>query len=805
MDTVLREIRQGARFLAKSRGFTLVAAATLALGIGANTAIFSVINALLLRPLPYPDSGALVMVWSDNRTQGWDRDLTSYPNYQDWKQYSELVGPMAAFTGSRLALTQEGEPEQIPGAQVSSAFFSVMGVEPRLGRGFAPEEEQKAFSNVIVLGHELWNRRFGGDPSLVGRTIPIRGEKYVVVGVMPPGFDFPAGAQAWVPLAPSRMDSEERRFLWLQVVGRLKPGAHLAKAQAEMKVIGDRLERLHPLTNAGLGINLVPLHEDLVGNVRPALLLLFAAVFCVLLIACSNVANLLLARGAARSHEVAVRAALGASRRQIVRQHLIESVLLGLLGGGLGVLLASWGVPLLVTLIPPDMPRVAEITVDGPVLAFAAFASLITGLLFGLLPALRAAKLDPSTVLKDGKPTTAGGLRRGWTRQTLVSAEIAVALVLLIGTGLLAKSILQLQSVNPGFRTEGILAAQLLLPAAKYPNPAQMSDFYAGLVERVRTLPGVQQAAVASTVLDGEGSRSDSFTVEGQPPVNPEERIEVTVDTVTPGFFSTLGIPLVQGRDFGTEDNPQSVPVVIVNAAFARRFLPEGNPVGKRIKYGGPQTPDPWMQIVGVVGDVHRSGLDQEVRPATYRPHSQAPFPFLTLVVRTDGEPMKLANSIRDQVWTLDRGQPINRVASLDEMLGGQSAQRRFNTLLLALMSALALVLAAVGTYGVVSYLVGQGRHEIGVRLALGAQSTEIFRLILGYGLRLASAGVVTGLVLAVVLTRWMGSQLFAVSTLDPVVFLGVSAVLLAIAVFASYLPARKAMQVDPVVTLRSS
>lgn len=804
METLFRELRHGARSLLKNPGFAVVAVTALALGIGANTAIFSVVNALLLRPLPYPGADSLVMIWIDNRAQGWDRDLTSYPNYLDWKQYSTSIGPMAAFTGTRLAFTEEGQPEQVPGAQVSADFFSVLGVQPQYGRVFAPEEEQRAYSSVIILGNGLWKRRFGGDPKIVGRAIDVRGARYVVAGIMPPGFEFPAGAQAWVPLAPDRLDAMERRFLWLQVIGRLKPGVQLSRAQGEMDAVAHRLELLHPLTNADFGINLVPLHEDVVGDVRPALLLLFAAVFCVLLIACSNVANLLLARGAARSREVAIRSALGAGRRQILRQHLVESLLLGLVGGAAGLLLAAAGVRVLVALSPPGMPRVNEIAIDGPVLAFALVASLLTGLLFGLWPALRAARLDPSAVLKEGNPAGAGGgMRRGWTRQVLVSVEIAIALTLLIGTGLLARSILKLQSVDPGFRPEGVLAVQLTLPVAKYPMPSQMSDFYGQLVERARSLPDVRSAAVASTVLDGEGSRSDSFTIEGRPPVNSGERIEATVDTVTPDLFSTLGIPLLSGRDFSGQDNPQSVPVVIVNEAMAERFFPGESPVGKRMKYGGPHTPDPWMEIVGVVGNVHRSGLEQEVRPATYRPHTQNPFPFLTLVLRTDADPMRLANPVRDQVWMIDRGQPINRVAPLDEILGEQNAQRRFNVLLLGLMAGLALVLAAVGTYGVVSYLVGQSTREIGIRLALGAERSEIIRLILAYGLRLAGLGVAAGLVMSGILTRWISSQLYAVSTLDPLVFVGVSLLLLAIAALASYLPARHAVRVDPVEALR--
>lgn len=803
MEILAKQLRQGARALVRSPGFSLAAIVVLAIGIGANTVVFSAVNGILLRTLPYPEAERLVSLWVDNRAQGLRRDLTSFPDFEDWRTMSRTIAPMAAAARVRLTLgSGEGEPEQIMGAEVSHELFTVLGTAPALGRTFAPEEERRGYENVVILSHDLWMRRFGGDPSILNQFIDLKGSRYGVVGIMPRGFQFPEDAEVWVPLAPSPMDRQERRFLWLEVIGRLEPGVSLAQAREEMAAIAYRLQLLHPLTNADQGITVEPLSERVAAQIRPTLLLLQAAVALVLLIACSNVANLMLARGAGRLKEVAICSALGAGRGRVLRQYLVESFLLALAGGAVGVLLAFWTLKALKAWSPVEIPQVESLGLDPEVLVFALGLSLVTGVLFGLLPALRLSGGGSPDLLKEGGGRSGVGFAGSRLRQALVVSEIAVALLLLVAAGLLVRTIQRLGQADPGFEPEGIVTLQLQLPPSRYQSPLAVAGFAQDLVERTEALPGVSSAASVSTLLGSEGSRSDRFTLYDQPPADSDEVVEVGVDSVTPGLFSTLGVPLVAGRDFTAEDNLYSPPVVIINQAMAKRYWPGESPVGKRFKFGGIRTPDPWMEIVGVVGDLKRSILDPEVRPTAYRPYAQDPFPVLNLVARTRPDAGPLAEELRAQVWSLDSTQPIIRITTAEELLAEQWADRRLRTLLLAVLSLVALLLAVIGTYGLTAYLVSRQTHDIGIRMALGAEGQAVLAPILRQGLRLALLGVGIGLVAAAVVTRFMRSLLFGVSSLDPLVYVTVALLLLAAAALASYLPARRATRLDPVEAL---
>ncbi len=803
MHSFWQDLRYGARTLLKNPGFTLIAVVTLALGIGANTAIFSVVNGVLLSALPYPQAEQLMMVWLDNRRQGIRDDITSYPNFQDWRSQNKTFQGMAGVRTLNVNLTGVGEPEQISAATVSVDFFSLIGVNPAQGRGFTAEEEQPGKDKVVVLSHGLWQRRFGGDAGILNRTISLNGETHTVVGVMPPGFQFPREVELWGPLAPGERTRAARGSFWLPVMGRLKPGVTQAQAQADMDLIGRQLEQQYPDINTGYGVNVVPLIEQTVGNIRRSLLVLLGAVAFVLLIACANVANLLLARGAARQREIAVRAALGAGRWRLARQLLTESALLAIVGGALGVLLAWWGLQLLLDLNPANIPRLENIRLDGAALGFTLGVSLLTGLIFGLVPALQTSQQELGETLKEGGRSGSGAPRAQRIRSAFIVAEVALTLALLIGAGLLIRSFWRLQEVNPGFRTDHLLALRLSLPRTKYPEGAQVVSFYQRLQERLSALPGVESASATSGILLPKLANSGTFTIENKPQDPQEQRLELPVDAAQPNYFQTMGVQLLSGRAFTDQDARDKPRVAIVNETFVNRYLPNEDPVGRRFTFGDDGANAQWITIVGVARDTKRQGLDAPIRIESWLPHAQAPSRSMQVVLRTTGDPLALSQATREAVWSLDRDLPIPRIESLEQIMADHVAQRRLNMLLLALFALVALVLAAVGIYGVMSYVVTQRTHEIGVRVALGAQTRDVLRLVVGQGMALALAGVVIGLVATFALTRLMASLLFGVSATDPITFAAIAALLIGVALVACWIPARRAAKVDPMVALR--
>ncbi len=803
MQTLWQDLRYGARMLLKNPAFTAVAVIALALGIGANTAIFSVVNGVLLRPLPYPQPEQLAMVWLDNRRQNIRDDITSYPNFLDWRDKNHTFQGMSGVRNLTVNLTGVGEPEELRGASVAANFFQLIGVNPAQGRGFTAEEEQLGKDKVVILSNGLWRRRFGGDAGILNKTISLNGEQYTVIGFMPPGFQFPSKAELWTPLAPNERLRAARGAFWLPVVGRLKPGVTRAQAQADMDVIGKQLEQDYPNINAGYGVNVVPLHEQLVGNIRRTLWVLLGAVGFVLLIACANVANLLLARAAARQREVAVRSALGAGRWRIIRQLLTESVLLSVVGGALGVLLAWWGLEMLLKLSPANLPRLDNIHLDARVLGFTLGLSLLTGLLFGLAPALHTSQLELGETLKEGGRSGSGSRRTQRVRNAFIVAEIALTLALLIGAGLLMRSFWHLQQVSPGFRTDHLLTLQLSLPRTKYPEGAQAVAFYQQLQERLAALPGVESASAVSKIMMPRVTNSSNFTIENRPQDPRAQQLELPIDITQPNFFQTMGIQLLRGRTFTPQDARGQPDVAIVNETFVKRYFPNEDPLGKRFTFGDSNNNPQWISIVGVVHDTKRQGLDEPVRMESWLPHAQNPSRSMQVVVRTKSDPLALAGVVREAVWALDRDLPIPKLETMEQVLSESVAQRRLSMLLLSIFATVALLLAAVGIYGVMSYVITQRTNEIGIRVALGAQAADVLKLIMGQGMKLTLLGVGLGLVATLLLTRLMVSLLFGVSATDPLTFAGVALLLIVVALLACWIPAWRATKVDPMVALR--
>ncbi|MGH9834557.1 MAG: ABC transporter permease [Blastocatellia bacterium] len=802
MQTLWQDLRYGARMLSKNPGFALVAVIALALGIGANTAIFSVVNGVLLRPLPYPQPEQLAMVWLDNRRQNIREDITSYPNFVDWRDQNKTFQGMAAVRNINVSLTGAGEPEELRGATVSANFFQLMGVAPAQGRGFTIDEEQPGKDKVVVLSYGLWQRRFGGDPGILNQTISLSGEPHTVIGIMPPSFAFPSKVAIWGPLAPNERARAARGSFWLPVIGRFKPGVTRQQAQADMNVIGGQLERQYPDINAGYGVNVVPLHEQIVGDLKPALLVLLGAVAFVLLIACANVANLLLARAAVRQREVAIRSALGAGRWRIVRQMLTESVLLSVIGGALGLLLAVWGVAALLKLGPADLPRLDNVRLDWRVLVFTLGLSLLTGLIFGLMPALQTSQTDVGETLKEGGRSGTGGRRAQFVRSGFIVAEIALTLALLIGAGLLIRSFWRLQQVNPGFNPDRLLTLTVRLPRTKYPEGAQVAAFYQQLQERLAALPGAQSVSATSSIMMPKVTNSSGFTIEGRPPDPREQSQELPFEAALPNYFETMGVTLAQGRQFTAQDGRGAPEVAIVNETFVKLYFPNNDPLGKRFTFGSADDNPQWITIAGVVRDTKRQGLDAPIRMESWMPHAQMPARRMEMVVRTTGDPLALIRSTRDAVWSLDKDLPIPAMETMEQRLSESVAQRRLNMLLLCLFAAVALVLAAVGIYGVMSYAVTQRTHEIGIRVALGAQVGDVLRMILRQGMKLAIIGEIIGLAGAFALTRLMAGLLFGVSATDPLTFVAIALLLTGVALLACWIPARRAAKVDPMVAL---
>jgi len=815
MGNLWHDLRYGARMLFKNKGFAAVAIIALALGIGANTAIFSVVNAVLLRPLPFKSSERLVALRQTSTQRKDDLDFASYPNFTDWRTQNKVFEQLAVFRNINRTLTGADQPVRLQSSIVSANLFQLLGATPGLGRAFLPEEDMPgANSYAVILSHGLWQRRFGSDPKVLGRNLTLSGKSYTIVGVMPDGFQFPVQAEPtelWItvaldaetPVGGGLPNTAQRGVGIYQVIGRLKPNVTLEQAQTEMNLIARNLETQYPNTNTHQGVKIIPQLELLVGKIRTALLILFGAVGFVLLISCANVANLLLARATTRHKEMAIRAALGASRWRVVRQLLTESVLLGLAGGALGLLLAMWGTDLLIALSPKGLPRLNEIGLDGRVLGFTMFVSLLTGAIFGLAPALHASKLDLTESLKEGGRSGATGARGNRVRNLLIVSEVALALMLLIGAGLLARSFLRLQRANPGFNAEHVLALKISLPSAKYSEP-QEAMFFKQLLARVKTLPGVADAGIVWPLPLGGDQMEISFEV-AERPVAEGERPSSEYRSISPDYFHTMSIPLLKGRDFTTRDDMNAPGVVIVNETLARQIFPGEDPIGKRIKPGISVGKDQAVmrEIVGVVGDVKHQSLSSEAGAEVYVPHAQVPFSGMALVARTAVDPQSLAATMRNEVSKLDKDIPVYNIRTLDDYLAASVAQPRFNTLLLGIFAGVALFLTMIGLYGVISYSVTQRTHEIGIRVALGAQTSDVLKLVVKQGMALALIGVGVGLLAALALTRVLASLLYGVSATDPVTFGGVSLLLVAVALLACLVPARRAMKVDPMIALR--
>jgi putative ABC transport system permease protein len=800
MGTFLQDIRYGARMLLKAPSFTAVAIITLALGVGANAAIFSVVNAVLLRPLPFAEPDRLMMI-RETKLPQFPEFSCSPGNFLDWQKQNTVFERMVAIGTGSFNLIDGGEPERLMGMRVSDGFLTTLGVQPALGRDFLAEEDQPGHNFVVILSHGLWQRRFGADPNIVNRAITLNGQSYTVVGVMPPSFRYGGGTiELWTPIAFTAQQAQQHGSHYLQTIARLKPGVTVEQARAEMSGIADRLGQQYPDADAGWNVIVMPMLQYAVRSIKLALLVLLGAVGFVLLIACANVANLLLARAASRQKEVAIRTALGASRWRIIRQLLTESLLLSLLGGAVGLLFAVWGKDLLLALAPQDLPRVSEASLDRWVLAFTAGITLLTGLSFGLVPALQSSRPNLNETLKDaGRGSTEGG-RRHLIRSTLVVLEVATALVLLVGAGLLIKSFLRLQHVDPGFNPDNALMVKIALPQKKYTTPAQGGAFYKQLLEKVAVLPGVETVG-AACVLPLDDDFVLGFDIQGRPPYAPGDEPSTNYYSVSPDYFKAMGIPLLRGRLFNDRDNKDTPRVAIISETMAKKYFPDEDPIGKRINVTmGPTT---YREIVGIVGDVKHYGLDRDTPPETYEPYMQQPLSFMSLVVRTSAEPTGLSAAIRSEVLSIDKEQPVSSIKPLTDLVSASMAQQRFAMLLLGVFAAVAMLLAVIGIYGVMSYSVTQRVHEIGIRMALGASSRDVLRLIVGHGLRLTLLGIVVGLVAAFLLTRLMSTLLFAVSATDLTTFIVFSASLSAVAMVACLVPARRALKVDPMVALR--
>ncbi|HEX8073336.1 MAG TPA: ABC transporter permease [Pyrinomonadaceae bacterium] len=796
MGTLWQDLHYAVRMLAKHPGFTAAAVLTLALGIGANTAIFSVVNAVLLRPLPYAEPGRLVTMRSNQ----------SLPDLEDIKAQSQSFAALGGAVKQALDYTGEGEPLQVQAQLVNADLFDALGVPARLGRTITPDEDKVGGARVVVLSHGFWQRRFGGDPGVLGRQMPLSGNSYTVVGVMPPEFNaLGADVDLWGAVrVVNPVAAQFRGVHFLRTFLRLKPGVTIEEAQAEMAAIDQRLEQQYPDENKGRRRRLVGLQEYVVGDTKPALLVLFGAVGLVLLVAAANFSNLLLARAATRRSELAIRAALGAGRGRIARQLVTESVLLALCGGVAGLVLAMWGIDLLVALKPASLPLTQEVRIDAWVLAFTFGVALLTGLLFGLVPAFGASRLDVNAALKEGGRSMAGGTVRQRVRSLLVVSELALALMLLVGAGLLIKGFWRLRSVAPGFETEGLLTMRVELPEARYKEIPTQTQFRRELLERLNAQPGVEAAMVSELPLSGD-FLTHNFVIEGRPAVATGEEPELQVRSVGGDYFRTMRIPLRQGRDLTTQDREGAPGVGLVNESFVRQYFNGANPVGARIRWAR-QQPVQWLTIVGVVADVKQFGLDQPEEPAFYYSYMQSEQPWkrwMYLVVRGPAEPAALAQQVKAQVWALDRQLPVTKVKPMTEVLATSIAAWRFNMTLMGVFAGAALLLAAVGIYGVVSFAVTQRTHEIGVRVALGAQGRDVLRLVMSQGLKLTLVGVGLGLFGAFAATRLMTSLLYGVGATDPATFVFIAALLALVALLACLLPARRATKVDPMVALR--
>jgi predicted permease len=823
METLLQDLRFAGRTLLKRPAFTVIAILTLALGIGANTAIFSVVDSVLLAPLPFSNPERLTIIWASYpelaRKVGFPDKLPVSPaTFYDWKAAGAFE-KMAMFTSDRVSLTGQGEPEQLGAVDISGELFQVLGTPALVGRTLLPEDDDKGKRTAVLLSHDLWQRRFGGDRGVVGRSVLIDGMPLTVVGVMPPGFSFPRGGEmphgfgfaarpdVWLPMALSPQQRQNRGNRGNLAVGLLKPGVTIAEAQAEMSAIAGRVGKAFPDSDGGWRNRVEPLRQELVGDVRPALLILLAAVGLVLLIACVNVANLLLAQAAARQKEIAVRTALGAGRGRMVRQLLTESFLLSILGGGLGLLLAHWGLRLFTVWIPDDVPVAREIALDPRILFFTLAVTLLTGALAGLVPAFQMTRPDLAESLREGTRAGSGSSRSGRTRSALVIVETALAVLLVVGAGLLIRSFARLTAVDPGFHAKGTLALQVILPESKYPEKAKRWAFASSVLERLRALPGVTAAGVVSNVPLSGDENIEGLVFEGRPrPRSTDDTPLADFRQASPGYFEAMGIPKVRGRLFALADTADAPRVAVIDQTLARVYWPGEDPVGKRFRFGPYDDPDPgpWVTVVGIVGNVRNSGLHIEPRPQAYVPMTQTSYASQTFVLRTGRDPRSVIQEARAAVYAVDRDQPVAQVRTMEQVVAQSMAARRFNMVLLGAFAGLALLLAAVGIYGITAYSVAQRTREMGLRMALGAQRGSVLGLVLKEAGALALIGLGAGLLLAFAATRVMASLLYGVGTTDPATFASVAAGLALVSLAAAWVPGRRATQVDPIVAMRA-
>jgi len=805
MESLIKDIRYGVRSLLKRPGFTAIAVITLALGIGGSTTIFTVVNAALLRGLPYKSPDRLYHLFERTPQKEFSQREFSYPDYQDYQQNNVLEG-LAGYSGGGAILTGRGEPQRIAAPAATANFFSVLGVEPVIGRTFQPGDDKPGAPRVTVLTYGMWQRQFGGNAGILGQSLTLNGDSYTVVGVLPASFQFALRtADLWRPYQPSEAQLTRRFLHGTNLIGRLKPGVTLAQAEAELGAIARRIEQDNKDSHAGTGLRMVPLQEQIVGQVKPILVVLLAAVGFVLLIACANVASLLLTRSLGRQKEVAIRAALGASRARVIRQLLTESTLLGLAGGVAGLLIAYWGVGALVAVLPDSqlsaLPFLKSLSIDSSILAFSFGLSLLTGIVFGLAPALQSTRLDLNEVLKEGGRNTAGGAGHR-LRSALVMTEIALAVVLLVGAGLMMKSLLHLLQTNVGFNPDNVLTMTVSLPAAKYTDANQQVNFFEQLTERVRSLPGVSGAGTVDR-LPLQPGNTTRFIVEGDPVPPPGQETEANLRVVDESYFQTLGVPIVAGRMFDSRDKEGAPGVVLIGKTTADKVFAGRDPVGRRIKYPSVQSePD---LIVGVVADVKIAGLDDAVRPVLYYPYRQSASTTTNLVIRTSSDPAALTAAVRSEISRLEPEVAVFNVSPMDQLISNSPAVflRRFPALIIGIFAGVALLLASIGIYGVVSYSVSQQTHYIGVRMALGAQTSDIMKMVLKQGLILTLLGVGVGVVAALGLMRLLRSLLFQVQTNDASTFAIVTGALIVVSLLACYVPARRATKVDPLEALR--
>ena len=802
VERLSQDLRYGVRLLRRSPGFSIVAILTLALGIGANTAIFSVVNAFLLRPLPFADSGRLMRLWPTNKERGLvPYPTTSYPNFQDWKTQSRSFEQMEVYNPRSFNITGGDQPQHVAGLRASGGLLQLLRVNPIHGRTFVQDEIQPGRDHVVLLSEGLWQSRFARDPGVLGKTVKLNDEIFTVIGVLPSTFQFPPGHPVDIVL-PQPPDPD-RGHGFVNVVARLRAGSTLAQAQAELDTIAKLQELQYPEFDKGNGVRVFSLRDSYSNSFRPALLIFLSAVGFVLLIACANVANLFLARTAGRQKELVVRAAMGAGRLRLIRQLITESALIGLAGGAVGLLLAYWGEKGLVTMVRSsfEIPALDTVSLDGTVLAFTLILSLAVGIIAGLAPAFGASRLDVNDTLKEGSRGLTGNRRRNRIRGSLVVAEIALALVLLVGAGLMIKTFVLLNSVDAGIHLENVLTLNLSIGAKKYAETQARAPFVSAVLHRVEQLPGVESAAVVTDTPLTNNSDSVDFSIEGRPDPGPNLKIELNVNVVGPGYLRTLGIPLLKGRDFTERDTMGTPLAALINQSLARKYWPGQDPIGARISSDGKT----WARIEGVVGDVRQAGLAAEPLPEVYLSYLQDPFawPYLTMLVHTSADPLKLVASIQSAVWSVEKDLPISSVRTMEQIRSHSIAQPRLTALLLGVFAALALILASVGIYGVMAYSVTQRTHEMGLRMALGARASNVLTLVVGQGMLLAAIGVGVGLASAFAMTRVLEKFLWGVRPTDPVTFTAVSLLLAAVALLASYLPARRATRVDPMVALR--